>query len=121
MYEHGAIAMIFMLSMYFLLIELNQVWSVGIGYLMSPWNYIDLTPPILNLIVIFCAGMNAFSNIYALQAVTALCMWLKLLYFLRMFKLTGYLVNMILQVIQDMGAFFILLFIFLLAFSQGFL
>jgi hypothetical protein len=48
-------------------------------------------------------------------------MWLKLLYFLRIFKQTGYLIRMIMTVIVDMRHFFLVLFIAITAFSDAFL
>ena len=48
-------------------------------------------------------------------------MWLKLLYIMRLFKQTGYLIRMIVEVIADMGIFLFLLFITVLAFGDSFL
>lgn len=48
-------------------------------------------------------------------------MWFKLLYFLRIFKNTGYLIRMIVEVIYDMRHFFLVLLITIAAFGDSFL
>jgi hypothetical protein len=48
-------------------------------------------------------------------------MWFKFLYFLRIYKNLGYLINMIIMVIIDIRWFFIVLFITIGAFGQSFL
>jgi len=57
----------------------------------------------------------------AIQSVTTFFMWLKLLYFMRIFKNTGYLIRMIVVVITDMGSFLLVLLIGLVAFGDSFL
>lgn len=46
-------------------------------------------------------------------------MWIKFLYFLRIFKQTGYLIDMISKVVYDMGAFLIVLLVALMAFADA--
>ncbi len=48
-------------------------------------------------------------------------MWLKFLYILRIFKVTGYLVRMILEVIWDMKVFLLIFLLTILAFGDSFL
>ena len=48
-------------------------------------------------------------------------MWFKLIYFLRIFKQTGYLVRMLTDVIAEMKVFLLILGIVLLAFGEAFL
>ena len=48
-------------------------------------------------------------------------MWLKLLYFMRIFKETGYYIRMIISVIYDMRYFLLILFIGMIAFSDAML
>jgi len=57
----------------------------------------------------------------AIQSVTTFFMWLKLLYFMRIFKNTGYLIRMIITVIYDMGSFLLVLLIGIMAFADSFL
>jgi len=48
-------------------------------------------------------------------------MWFKFLYFLRIYKNLGYLINMIQMVIIDIRWFFLVLFVALVAFASAFL
>ena len=48
-------------------------------------------------------------------------MWVKLMQNLRIFKSTGYLIRMIVEVIHDMGIFLFILLITLLGFGDSFL
>lgn len=56
-----------------------------------------------------------------LQSITTFFMWLKLLYFFRIFKNTGYMIRMIITVIGDMKYFFLVLLIAIIAFSDSML
>ena len=56
-----------------------------------------------------------------IESVTSLFMWIKLLYFLRIFKNTGYLIGMIQQVVLDMRSFLLILFIVIAAFGDAFM
>ena len=47
-------------------------------------------------------------------------MWMKFLYFLRIFKETGYLIRMIVEVVKDMRNFFLVLLITVAAFGDSF-
>ena len=48
-------------------------------------------------------------------------MWFKFLYFLRIFKNTGYLISMIFEVIKDMRYFLLVLLITIVAFADSLL
>lgn len=47
-------------------------------------------------------------------------MWLKTIYYLRIFRNVGYLTSMIIQVVLDMRYFFIILVMFIFAFGNSF-
>jgi hypothetical protein len=47
-------------------------------------------------------------------------MWLKVLYFLRIFEKFAYLIRMIVQVFYDMITFLVVLFVTLIAFATAF-
>ena len=53
-------------------------------------------------------------------AIVSFFMWMKFLYFLRIFKETGYLIRMIIEVIKDMRNFFLVLLITVAAFGDSF-
>jgi hypothetical protein len=55
------------------------------------------------------------------MAIVALCMWLKFLYFFRVFKSTGYLIFMLSRVLVDMVPFLTVLTIGIVAFANAFL
>jgi len=59
--------------------------------------------------------------IRSILAISTFFMWLKLLYIMRIFKATGYLIRMIIDVIADMGIFLLLLLITIFAFGDSLL
>jgi hypothetical protein len=90
------IGLLIVLSIYFIKNEVNQIMNSGLKYLLEPWNYIDMVPPV---VVLWIAVINSLgidtSEEGILKSVGSLFMWLKLLYFLRIYKTTGYLIRMI--------------------------
>ncbi len=83
------------------------------------WNYLDIIPPFL----IFSAEiMNILDGDYrvirTLYAITSLAMWLRFLYFFRIYKATNFYIRMIYEVCKDMGQFFFILFITMFAFAH---
>ena len=92
------------------------------------WNYIDLLPPfIICTICIIEASIKdriAFYNSKAVICIfsfSSFMMWIKLIYFLRLFKSFAYLIRMIIRVIVDMGPFLVIMFITIVAFAESFL
>lgn len=59
--------------------------------------------------------------IETIHSVASLLMWAKLLYFLRIFYATGYLIRMISNVVWDMKIFLLILFLMYFAFGEAFL
>lgn len=57
---------------------------------------------------------------YTLNAVSSFFLWLKLLYFFRIFRETGHLIKMIVEVVYDMRFFFYILLFTVFAFSGSF-
>ena len=55
--------------------------------------------------------------IRSLYAITSFAIWLRFLYFFRVFKSTGYYIRMIVEVIIDMGQFFLIFSISVIAFA----
>ena len=101
-----------------------QIKASGANYFTDPWNYIDSVPPVMVLLI---AIMNVLKiNTQAAESIESimkslgsLFMWLKLLYFLRIYPATGYLVRMIVQVIQEMKVFLLFLLITIIAVSDA--
>ena len=114
------------LSFYLIAIEVVQLFKQGIlNYMSSVWNYLDITPSILVCVYMYLEYRGDFDdlkdlfNVYrgVMRGVLNLLVWLKLLYFLRLFKETGYLIRIIVQVIKDMKYFLLLLLLTIIAFG----
>ncbi|CDW83468.1 wd-40 repeat protein [Stylonychia lemnae] len=114
-------------SIYFLFSEMRQLISQGFQYLSNVWNYIDLLSPIgviTFLILELLSQLEYEVNQDFLRSIMALAtffMWLKILYVLRIFRSTGYLIRSIVEVIYDMGIFLLILFLTVTAFGDSFL
>jgi len=122
------IIFIIVVSLFFFINEMVQFKKHGIYYLFSIWNYIDLGPPILAWATV---GMDIVqqkqtepgiteTTIRITQGVASFFIWIKFLYFLRVFDTTGYLIRMIIDVIRDMRAFMIILLVTIIAFANSF-
>ncbi len=62
-----------------------------LSYFKDLWNYIDFTPPLVVMIIAFInvTGINTkWESVF--KSIGSLFMWLKMLYFLRIYKQTGY-------------------------------
>ena len=99
--------------------------SERLAYLTSIWNYIDTVPPLLIFVNIAIDHLDMYFDVdvhteRALQAICTFFMWLKFLYFLRIFKNTGYLIKMIIAVIYDMRHFMLVLMVAVCAFGDTF-
>jgi len=98
--------------------------SSGFAYLLQVWNYLDLIPPLFIVtILVFTLFSDIFADfpfLYTIHAIANILMWFKLLYFLRIFKSTGYLVRMIIQVVVDMRIFIVVLCIIFFGFADAF-
>jgi hypothetical protein len=119
--------LLFLFASYYLQNETAQLSVCGIDYLKSLWNYIDIIPPTLiyMIIAINLSGYLGFtvtnSFLRSVHAIASFFMWFKLLYFMRIFRNTSYLIRMIITVIYDMRSFLLLLFITIIAFGDSWL
>lgn len=71
---------------------------VGVTYFTSIWNYLDSLPPLLIIIILLFDLINLADDFDFLRTFVSLAsfmLWMKLLYFLRIFPETGYLIRMI--------------------------
>jgi len=96
----------------------------GIAYLTSIWNYIDIIPPVgifASLALELFASSRMLEVKTTINALTTFFMWFKLLYFMRIFQNTGYLIRSIVEVISDMRYFLFVLLIAIAAFGHSFL
>jgi heme/copper-type cytochrome/quinol oxidase subunit 4 len=126
---HDALAALnYAFSLYFLQNEMRQLVSSKWEYFTSFWNYIDFFPPIL-IIIVTSLKLNIYYNsdyqgtyfLYTLHAFACMGMWLKLLYFLTIFKQTSYLVRTLTDVLWEMKTFLFILFVVYFAFGDALL
>jgi hypothetical protein len=114
--------LIFVFVGYFGIIEVIQCVKEGFwDHVSDPWNYLDIIPPIfiLSAELVNMFKDNPDEEIRNLYSITALAMWLRFLYFFRVFKSTGYYIRMVVEVIKDMGQFFFIFGITVFAFAQS--
>ena len=97
-----------------------------LSYFCNPWNYIDMIT-ILGIILIF--GLELFSDRskdtsrdFRLIVMLTVCfsMCIKMFYYLRVKRSTGYFVNMLVQVVKHSGVFFLLYILVVLQFGATF-
>ena len=94
-------------------------------YFASFWNYLDILPPILMIVLITCDNLELFNDHKnsELEAIllgsNSLLIWLKFLYFLRIFEKTGYLISIIIEVIKEMKYFLFILMLTVFAFGDS--
>ena len=112
---------------YFFINEVRQLIGSGLEYFTSIWNYIDLIPPMGMYIIGVMMVLKEFdmqfshSTERSILSIITFFMWMKFLYFLRIFQNTGYLIRMITEVVVDMRHFFLVLSITIAAFANTFL
>lgn len=104
--------LLFILSIYFLANEYLQLKNEvsPIKYFTSFWNYIDLIPVLLVLSALSVHSIMQIGDIQShslhliryLNAVASFFIWLKFLYFFRIFRNFGHLISTIMEVIKDM-------------------
>ncbi len=119
------------MSIYFFYLEATQIAYTGSkDYFRDYWNYIDVFPIFLVITVvslklrIFFDYNDIYEDntfIYTIHSLASLGMWLKLIFFLRLFESTGHLISTLLSVFFDMKVFLLLLSIFYMGFGEAFL
>ena len=90
-------------------------------YLKDFWNWLDIASLGLNLTYLVRDIVDADPhNNRVISSLAALLMWLKLLYFLRLFAPTAALIRMIVEICKDMFVFTIIYFIAIIGFADAF-
>lgn len=106
------------LAFYFVMIETRQFLIEGPKYFASPWNYIDVIPLVTISISMSIESIYSWPEIERpLNALSSFFMWMKFLYFMRLFRQTSKFISMIIAVIGDMRDFFAVFIITLIGFS----
>ena len=116
--------LVILLSSYFLMIESKQLKNNGFGYFLVAQNYIEIIPLFFVLWSTFWASLDGFEISYVFyleQAVVIFFFWMKILFFMRLFRTTGYLVYSIQAVVDEMKPFMVVLGIVVIAFGYSFL
>jgi len=113
-------------ALYFFWNEIKQLKKLKLSYFLDFWNYADFIPPVGIYVIILIDLLtskqndNARSIRYAIQAIVCFGMWVKIFYFLRVFRSTGYFVNMMFRVVSHSKVFFLLYMLILCAFAFTF-
>ena len=114
---------LFLGATYFLCQEYRQIKKAGWGYLRDIWNYSDIIPPLVILAIILMDVLDKERNPkiqYTLAAIACFGMWVKILYFLRIFRQTGFFITMLLRVVSVSRIFFLLYTLMLCTFGCTF-
>jgi hypothetical protein len=118
---------LFAFSAYFIVIEIIQFLIQGWrNYFSIVWNYFDLIPPIMIISMLISASEKFTSvgqdipKMRLVLAIVLFIMWLKALYFMRIYSSFAYLIRMIVQVFKDMKTFLVVLMVTIMAFSDAF-
>ena len=132
--EKGFLALsilLYIFGVYFLLNELIQFCQNKLDYLTDSllWNVLDLLPVFLIMAVVSSnlrqhydpENYHEVNFIATIHAVASVLMWLKFMYFLRLFEATGYLIRIVVNMLWDMRTFILILFIVQIGFGEAFL
>ena len=114
---------------FFVSIEYSQAKQSLSDYFVDYWNYIDFLSLGLNFMFLIMLNTNCFlvSNEYFTKekirlnaAVGCFTLWVKLFYWMRLFKVTAYFITLITQTLYDIRVFMVMLSIIVLAFASFF-
>jgi hypothetical protein len=111
------------LSVYFLSLEIYRIGRNVRKYLSRPASLLDALPQIL-LIINICQKYNNEEDeitprFWRIQAITALLLWFKMLYFLRSNASTSYFVRMLSEVCLAIYPFLVILTVMVFAFADA--
>lgn len=114
--------MLFPVLGYFFYVEIIQFIKDPSDYFKSFWNFSDLFSYTLCLLVVIfdrIPSVPASVN-RPIASVCLIILWIKLFYFLRVFESTSRLIRMIIEIVNDMKNFLMVLTIGIIGFSGGF-
>ena len=89
--------------MTFMILELIQLKKDGFRYFVSGWNVIDFCSLGLNAFYIYGEVTNEIShyNLQIVGSVAVFIMWIKLFYWMRLFKPFSAFIRMITEILKD--------------------
>ena len=106
---------------YFLYIEFRQFKRNSNTYFSSFWNVLDLACYILCLITIFLERTLISNKLCRpIASFCVIVLWIKMFYFLAMYETPARFIRMIIEIINDMKNFMIVLMIGIFGFSGAF-
>ena len=84
------------------------------------WNFLDLSSSTLTIIVgiIILGDFRAGTAVLIMAAITCFLLWIKLFYYMRIFKPTSSFIRMILEMFKDIRVFIFIFYIAMLAFAN---
>lgn len=120
--------MLLTLTLHAMTYEVREYRAEPEHYLRHFWNYLDVLPKI---VVLFSMALELFGELFIdpeisdaliqkLNSISIFCLWINILNYLRLFRKTGYLIHLIIQVIIDMKYFLMIVGVTLLSFSSTF-
>ena len=110
-------------------IEFNQAKQSFVDYLLDYWNYIDCLSLGLNAMFLIMLNTNCMlennevfskEHIRLNAGIGCFTLWVKLFYWMRLFKVTAYFITLITRTIMDIKVFIVMLSILLIAFGSFF-
>lgn len=105
---------------YFFRIEVHQFMIDPKNYISSIWNMADVVSYSLCMMVLIMEATNISKFTERPIACLALIiLWCKLFYFLRVYDSTAQLIRMIIEIVNDMKNFLIVLLIGIIGFTGG--
>ena len=122
------IIILYILSSYLLLTEIVQLIHKKWMYFSTIWNFPDIIVPVLVIVVISHHLKELQDDDYkkpkfivTVHSFCSLLIWIKFLYFLRIYRPTGYFIRMLSTVIWEIRTFLLVLMIVYLGFGEAFL
>lgn len=104
----------------FCILEIIQLRNKGLSYFFDVWNLIDLSSLVINAVYVGGEVTNniAHENLQILGCIAVFLMWIKLFYWMRLFKSFSAFIRMITEIISDIKVFLVMLLIALGAFTN---
>jgi hypothetical protein len=111
------------------LVNSDSKWDALIGHIADPWNIIDIFPPFLIFLNIAQFWWGKDPTVYekdwwwfeiTCNVLTSILMWLKLLYFLRVFENFSFFIRMLVNIFSAIRYFSLVLLITMMAFGEGY-
>lgn len=111
---------------FFLSWEVIQMKQLGWAYFTQSkfWNFVDILPSVLAIIVVVFRTFLPFGSFAVMSSVhslASLLLWIKVLYFMRIFKATGFYIQIIMGSFLGMKEFLLILLVVQLGFGEAFL